>query len=127
MKNLTIFLSKSQEVLEENDVDTFAELPYTKFQSSVTQCPFLSHFSEETLESLHQSLQRALNTPLDSKWESYIETCDLQACVEKLKALGEDVVLQEVKKDGLLLQPNFEQNAHVLTVFSVMNKAQSNN
>lgn len=126
MKTLGIFLSKAQEILEEDDVDSFAELPLSKFHQHVALCPFLSHFSEETLDSLHQSLKSSLNEPIDPKWDNFIETCDLQTCVQKLKENGDDAIKDEVKKIGLQLQSDAEQNAHVLAVFSVMNKAQCN-
>jgi hypothetical protein len=128
MKELKIFLGKSQEILEDHDADTFGDISNSQFLSSLSQCPFLSHFSEESIFSLYNSLIKNLDKPLEEKWEKRIETCDMAACVAKVKeegGEGEEGVREKVVKAGLVVQTEFESNVHLLAVFYVMNKAQS--
>ena len=131
MKTLKIFLEKSQEILEHYDADVFDDLSKSQFLSALSQCPFLSHFSEDSVESLYTSLAKHVNVPLEEKWERWIETCDLVACVAKVKEEGkgeegEEKIKGQVRKEGLVGQNDVESNVHLLAVFYIMNKAQSN-
>lgn len=127
MKILKIFVGKSQEILEEHDADTFGDLNKEQFSSCIAQCPFLSQFDEDSVESLYNSLVKNVNVPLQPKWEGWIETCDLSGCLAKMKEEGGgEKISTEVEKDELVAQKDEEGNVNLLAVFNVMNKAQSN-
>lgn len=126
VKEVSVFISKAREVLQEHDVDTFAELNKDKFLSAIAQCPFLSRFQEDTLVALLQALKDHEDESIGAKWETCLNKHDLEGCEEEInkeKALGEEMEkagLSSVVKDDKEVNP-----AHLLVVYWVMQYAQS--